>query len=127
VLAALAVGGCGGGSDGRDPGASATAARTVTRHDEAAARVPVTFTLQSDGQLVPAKVSVPGRLPVQLTIHNRTPSRVSVTMEGVPGELAVPANGTASERMDGLAKGRYEVSVAGAGTATVVAGVAPGP
>ena len=48
-------------------------------------------------------------------------------MERVPGELTVPSAGTASQRVDGLPKGRYEVTVHGAGTATVVAGVAPGP
>jgi hypothetical protein len=89
--------------------------------------VPVTFTVETDGQVTPHVVSVPKFLPLVLRIHNRTPSPVSVIMERVTGTLEVPAGGTASERVKGLPKGRYEVRVRGAGTATVVAGVAPGP
>jgi hypothetical protein len=95
--------------------------------DEKAARVPVKLTVQPDGQLVPATVSVPAFLALELTIRNRTPAPVTVTMEHVPGALDVEPGATATERLDGLPKGRYEVAARGAGTATVIAGVEPGP
>jgi hypothetical protein len=101
-------------------------ATTKTTPPVAAARVPVTFTIAS-GRLRPRVVSIPKLLPVALTIHNRTTAPVSVTMERLTGTIHIPAGGTASERVEPLPKGRYEVRAGGAGRATVVTGVAPGP
>jgi hypothetical protein len=89
--------------------------------------VPVTLTVRVDRRLAPPKVSVPARLPIQLMIRNRTPSPVRAAMEHVPGQLSVPAWSSRSTPVDALPKGRYEVDVRGVGSATVVAGVEPGP
>jgi hypothetical protein len=97
--------------------------------DEQAARVPVQLTVQPDGQIVPATVSVPAFLALELQVRNRTGASLSVTFRGAHpgGPLAVASGATASRRLHGLRKGRYTVSASGAGTATVVVGVEPGP
>jgi hypothetical protein len=93
--------------------------------DEAAARVPVALTIQPDGQVSPATVSVPAFLALELIVHNRTGAPLAVRFDGV--KLAVGSGATVHRRLEGLRKGRYPVRAAGAGTATVIVGVEPGP
>jgi hypothetical protein len=136
MLVAGALAGC-GGNDRPTATATATAtpAPTATATpaenapggggDEAAARVPVALTIQPDGQLSPATVSVPAFLALELIVHNRTGAPLVVRFHGV--RLAVGSGATVHRRLEGLRKGRYPVRAAGAGTATVIVGVEPGP
>jgi hypothetical protein len=93
--------------------------------DEQVVRVPVELTVHPDGQLSPATVSVPAFLTLELIIHNDTGASIPVSFQGE--RLVVASGATEHRRFEGLRKGRYAVRAAGAGTATVIAGVEPGP
>ena len=97
--------------------------------DEQAARVPVELTVKADGTVTPATVSVPAWLALELVVHNGTAGAISATMEGAdpPGPLRVASGATGRRQLSGVRAGRYRVSVQGAGGATVIAGVEPGP
>jgi hypothetical protein len=125
--------GCGGGEE---PAATATPSATPTATatspesepggagDERIVRVPVEVTLGSDGQLRPPTVSVPAFLTLELIVHNESGAPIVVRFHGA--RLAVGSGATAHRRFEGLRKGRYAVR-AGAGTATVIVGIEPGP
>jgi hypothetical protein len=93
--------------------------------DEQVVRVPVELTVHPDGQLSPATVSVPAFLTLEVIIHNDTGASIPVSFQGE--RLVVASGATEHRRFEGLRKGRYAVRAAGAGTATVIAGVEPGP
>jgi hypothetical protein len=93
--------------------------------DEQVVRVPVELTVHPDGQLSPATVSVPAFLTLELIIHNDTGASIPVSFQGE--RLVVASGATEHRRFEGLRKGRYAVRAAGAGAATVIAGVEPGP
>jgi hypothetical protein len=97
--------------------------------DEAAARVPVELTVGSDGSVSPATVSVPAFLALELQVRNRTAGTLSVTLEHADpaGPFEVGAGMTGTRRLAGMRPGRYAITVAGAGSATLVAGAEPGP
>jgi hypothetical protein len=85
----------------------------------------VDLTIQPDGRVSPATVSVPAFLALELIVHNRTGAPLAVRFHGV--RLDAGSGATVHRRLEGLRKGRYPVRVPGAGTATVVVGVEPGP
>src|SRR3954447_7542258 len=97
--------------------------------DEAEARVPVAVTVGSDGTLSPASVAVPAFLALELRVRNRTAGLITVswTASEPSGTFEVGAGKVGSRRVAGLKKGRYPLTVSGAGTATVVSGAQPGP
>jgi beta-N-acetylhexosaminidase len=122
--------------DSASPSPDATASPTTAGEqgeggggDEREARVPVALTVQPDGQVVPATVSVPAFLALELVVRNRTGAPLAVTLEGATpgGPLEVASGATARRRIEGLRDGRYAVRAAGAGSATVIVGVEPGP
>jgi len=97
--------------------------------DEQGARVPVELTVKPDGTVTPSTVSVPAFLALDLVVHNETAGSVSAALEGgrPAGALEVGSGATGRRRLVGLRKGRYTVRMQGAGTATVIVGVEPGP
>jgi hypothetical protein len=142
VTSTCVLAGCGSGEEpaatatpAATPTATATAAATTTptspesepggAGDERIARVPVELTVHPDGQLSPATVSVPAFLALELIVHNETGAPIAVRFEGE--RLLVASGATERRRFEGVRKGRYAVRAAGAGTATVIAGIEPGP
>jgi hypothetical protein len=120
------------------PTATATATATATPGgedqqggggDEAEARVPVALTVGTDGTISPKAVAVPAFLALELQVRNRTGGAISVSMQGAdpPGPFEVAAGETSHERIAGVKKGRYAITVEGVGTATLVSGAEPGP
>jgi hypothetical protein len=115
------------------PTTTATATATATSPedepggagDEAIARVPVALTIHPDGQLAPPTVAVPAFFTLELIVRNETGAAIAVTFQGT--RLEVGSGATVHRRFEGLKKGRYPVRAAGAGTATVIVGVEPGP
>jgi hypothetical protein len=97
--------------------------------DEAAARVPVELRVGPDGTVSPPTVSVPAFLALELKVHNGTASTLSVSVESSdpPGPFEVGSGKTGVQRLAGMRPGRYAIVVKGAGRATLVAGVEPGP
>jgi septal ring-binding cell division protein DamX len=97
--------------------------------DEEAARVPVDVTVGSDGTVAPQEVDVPAFFALELRVRNRTGGSITVrwTASEPSGTFEVGAGKTGSRRVAGVKAGRYPLAVTGAGTATVVAGAAPGP
>jgi hypothetical protein len=134
VASTCALAGCGAGGE---PAATATPSATPTRTatspesepggagDERIARVPVELTLHPGGQLRPATVSVPAFLTLELIVHNESGASIAVRFRGE--RLDVGSGATARRRFEGLRKGRYAVRAAGAGGATVIVGIEPGP
>jgi hypothetical protein len=116
-------------SDAPSPSPTSAEGQPGGAGDEAAARVPVELTVGSDGTVTPATVSVPAFLALELRVRNRTAGTLSVTMEHAdpPGAFAVGAGKTGTQRLAGVRPGRYVITVAGAGRATLVAGAEPGP
>jgi len=74
-------------------------------------------------------VSVPAFLALELVVHNGTGGSLAVSMEAaIPGGPLVVASGeTGRRRIEGMRRGRYAVTVRGAGSATVIVGAQPGP
>jgi hypothetical protein len=97
--------------------------------DEAEARVPVEVTVGSDGTVSPRQVAVPAFLALELRVRNRTGGPIEVTWDASEpaGTFSVGAGKLGTRRVAGVKKGSYPLSVAGAGTATVVSGAEPGP
>jgi hypothetical protein len=151
LAAALALGACGGDDDdgGRaETTATATATPTATETaaaptatptespeeqeggagDEAAARVPVNFSIDGEG-ITPPEVRVPAFLGLELIVRNHTPRDQSVTVEGSkePDPLTITSSQTARKRLTGLRAGSYRVDAGQSGEAMLVVGGEPGP
>jgi hypothetical protein len=154
VLAvALALGACGGDDDdgGRaETTATATATATETAApptatptstptaspeeqeggagDEAAARVPVNFSIDGEG-ITPPEVRVPAFLGLELIVRNHTPRDQSVAVEGSkePDPLTITSSQTGRKRLTGLRAGTYRVDAGQSGEAMLVVGGEPGP
>jgi hypothetical protein len=93
--------------------------------DEEEARVPVVFTVGDDGVL-PARVSVPGFLALELIIRNDTSRPIVARLEGTEPLTANPGE-TTRARIEGRRPGRYPIDFGDAGEAVLVTGVEPAP
>ena len=93
--------------------------------DEEEARVPVVFTV-SDAGVLPARVSVPGFLALELIIRNETPRPIVARLDGTQPLTANPGE-TTRARIEGRRPGRYPIDFGDAGEAVLVTGVEPGP
>jgi hypothetical protein len=96
--------------------------------DEAAARVPVNFTIDGEG-ITPPEVRVPAFLALELIVHNDSQSEQIVAVEGAkePDPLTITSSDTARKRLTGLRAGTYRVDAGQGGTARLVVGGEPGP
>jgi len=93
--------------------------------DEEEARVPVVFTVGDEG-VVPARVSVPGFLALELIVRNDSSRPVVARLEGIEPLTANPGE-TTRARIEGRRPGRYPIDFGSAGRALLVTGVEPGP
>jgi hypothetical protein len=90
--------------------------------------VPATFVVHSGGKLTPPQISVPGSLPIQLTVISRDGHSHHVAL-GSPAVklLRVPSAGQARILIPHLRNGHYSVKLDGSNAGTLVVGVAVGP
>jgi nucleoid-associated protein YgaU len=97
--------------------------------DEEGARVPVAVTVGSDGTISPKTVYVPAFFALDLEVRNRTGSPLQVTWNASApkGTFEVGVGKVGTQRVGGLKRGTYFLSIDGAGTVAVAAGVEPGP
>jgi hypothetical protein len=93
--------------------------------DEEEARVPVVFTV-SDAGVLPARVSVPGFLALELIIRNETARPVVARLDATE-PLTINPGETTRARIEGRRPGRYPIDFGEAGRALLVTGVEPGP
>ena len=95
--------------------------------DEEPVRVPAHFDVRG-ARLTPAEVKVPAFLAIDLQVRSRD-GRPHTILLAAPTTtvLAVPAGGSASTRVDGLQRGRWELSDDGHPAGAIVAGSEPGP
>ncbi len=110
--------------------ATSTAASSSSRSPGGSTnvRVPATFVIRTGGRLVPASVSAPAFLAVQLSVVavDGRPHRV-VLKTPVPHVLNVPVRGRAAVLVPGLRAGQYEIDVDGAARGMLLIGGEPGP
>ena len=83
------------------------------------------FTVSMDG-IAPPEVAVPAFLALELIVVNDRSEPVVATLEGAE-PLAVGPGETAQVRLEGRRKGRYGITFAPGGEATLVTGAEPGP
>ena len=91
-------------------------------------RVPATFTIQSGGKLVPATVSAPAFLAIQVTVASTDGSGHQVVLHTpTPFTLAVPAGGKASVLIPGQRAGQYRIVDRRRRAEPLLIGGEPGP
>lgn len=96
--------------------------------DEEGVRVPAAFSVGA-GDASPHSVSVPAFLRIELRVRSSDGEAHAVRLATVAGTaLEVPAGGTATRSVPGLAKGAYALLVDGSDSGAVLrVGVEPGP
>jgi len=109
---------------------SAAAARASTTHSRALTtatnvRIPVRFEVLAGGKLSPPQISIPAKLPIQVTVVSKDGRGHHVVV--LTTSLQVPASGQVSRLLPGPRAGRYPVKVDGATAGLLVTGVNPGP
>jgi hypothetical protein len=146
-VGALLAAGCGGSSASKrtvatarkppPPPARTTGPRTSTptastagpppRTTTGASNVllPATFTVHSGGVVTPPSVAAPAGVIVELTLVSADHEAHRAEVAG--RVLSVPAGGSASARLRGLAKGNYPLVIDGVRRGTLVIGAQPGP
>ena len=91
-------------------------------------RVPATFAIQSGGKLVPATVSAPAFLAIEVMVASTDGSGYQVVVHTpTPYTLAVPAGGKASLLIPGQRAGQYKIDVDGRTRGALLIGGEPGP
>ncbi len=101
---------------------------TTPAPPEAHAEVPALFTVTTGGALVPATVSVPAAIPVQLTVVSRDGHAHTVVLRSpATRTLKVPPGGRASALITGLGPGTYRLELDGTVRGTLTIGAQPGP
>ena len=83
----------------------------------------------SDGSLTPRQVDVPSFFALELRVHNRTASPLTVrwTASEPSGEFTVRSGETVARQVAGVRRGPYRIEIAGVGVVTVMSGTGPGP
>ena len=91
-------------------------------------RIPAAFTIVAGGAVTPPLISVPPKVTIELMVrnHDSRVHRVQLSVAHVPS-VSVPAGGSRTTDVSGVAKGNYRLLVDGAPKARIVVGAVPGP
>ena len=91
-------------------------------------RIPAAFTIAAQGAVTPPLISVPPKVTIELALRNQDSRahRVQLSVAHFPA-VSVPAGGSKTTDVSGVAKGDYRLLVDGAPKARIVVGAVPGP
>jgi hypothetical protein len=91
-------------------------------------RIPAAFTIAAGGAVNPPLISVPPKVTIELALRNQDSRahRIQLSVAHFPA-VSVPAGGSETTEVSGVAKGDYRLLVDGAPKARIVVGAVPGP